>query len=237
VALALLLVGAPAACLAQIAPDRQNLGPPARNLRELIERYRAWRGPAFDQLQSQHERAYFESAAGRRSGSIWMDRDGRLRIESEGGDGKEVRAAAPDGAWRAGADGKAADDPGAAEAIRRYAALEFGEAFSGRAGAQATLAGTADEDDHTWSVVRVSFGDADTYDALIDPAMGLLCCYRITEKGVTREVMFSSWRLVDGVRIPFAQLTRRGADADGVRLASVEINPPLDSALFARPAS
>lgn len=234
---ALLLAIVPAAVTAQIAPERQDLGPPARNLRELIDRYRAWRGPAYDQLQSLHERAYFESAAGRRSGQVWMDRDGRVRIETDGGDGREVRAAAPDGAWRTGADGKAADDPGAAETARRYAALEFGEALSGRDGAQAALAGTADVDDHTWSVVRVTFGDADTYDALIDPSMGLLCCYRITEKGVTREVLFSNWRLVDGVRVPFAQLTRRGADASGVRLAAVEINPPLDAALFAKPAA
>jgi len=236
-ALVLAIASVPVVAPAQIAPDRPNLGSPARNLRELIERYRAWRGPAYDQLQSLHERAFFEDAAGRRSGSIWMDRDGRLRVESDGAGGKEVRAATPDGAWTAGADGKAADDPGAAEAIRRYAALEFGEAFTGRAGAEVTLEGTADEGDHTWSVVRVSFGDADIYDALIDPAMGLLCCYRITEKGVERDVLFSNWRLIDGVRIAFAQLTRKGADASGVRLASVEINPQLDPALFQRPGS
>ena len=234
---ALAIAAVPAAAPAQIAPDRPDLGPPAKNLRELIERYRAWRGPAYDQLQSLHERAFFESAAGRRSGAIWMDRDGRLRIESDGTNGKEVQAAAPDGAWRLGADGKAADDPGAAEAARRYAALEFGEAFTGREGALAELAGTADEEDHTWSVVRVTFGDADTYEALIDPVIGMLCCYRITEKGVTREVMFGNWRLVDGVRMSFTQLTKRGPDASGVRLASVEINPPLDAALFAKPAA
>ena len=143
-AFALALAGVPAVVPAQIAPDRPNVGPPARNLRELIDRYRAFRGPAYDQLQSLHERVFFEGAAGRRSGAIWMDRDGRLRIESDGEGGKDVRAASSDGAWRAGADGKAADDPGAAEAGRRYAALEFGEAFTGRAGAEVTLAGTAE---------------------------------------------------------------------------------------------
>ena len=235
-ALVIATAGVPAVVPAQIAPDRPNLAPPARNLRELIDRYRAFRGPAYDQWQSLHERATFESAAGRRVGSIWMDRDGRQRIEREGDGGKEVGVAGPAGAWRAGADGKPADDPDGAEAARRYAALEFGEALSGRAGAEVALAGTADEGDHTWSVVRVTFGDADSYEALIDPSMGLLCCYRITEKGVERDVLFSNWRLVDGVRVPFAQLTRKGADASGVRLASVEINPPLDPALFQRPS-
>jgi len=221
---------------AQIAPEKHDLGPPARNLRELIDRYLLWRGPAFDQLQGLHARAYFQGAQGRRSGAIWMDRSGRRRVEIDGPDGKEVQAAGPDGAWRAPAGGAAADDPGAAEAARRYAALEFGEAFTGRRGAEAALAGTADAMEHTWSVVRVGFGDADTYDALMDPVTGALCCYRITEKGVAREILLGEWRLVDGVRLPFAQLTRQGADASEVRYASVEINPPLSDALFAKPA-
>src|SRR6185312_2768225 len=231
----LLLAGAPAAVPAQIAPDRPNLGPPARSLRELVDRYFAWRGPAYGQLQSLRERAFFETAAGRRSGSIWMDRGGRVRVETDGEGGREVRIASPAGAWRIGPDGKTTDDPGAGESARRYAALEFGEALTGRDGAEATLAGTADLEDHTWSVVRVTFGDADTYDALIDPSIGLLCCYRITEKGVTREVLFTNWRMVDGVRLPFVQLTRRSADAAGVRLTAVQLNPPLDAALFERP--
>jgi hypothetical protein len=234
----LLLAGLPGAAPGQVAPDRPDLGPPARTLRELTARYFAWRGPAYGEWQSLHERAYFESGAGRRPGSIWMDRAGRLRVETDGEGGREVQVATPDGAWRIGADGKAADDPGAAEAARRYAALEFGDALTGRGGASVALAGAADVEDHTWDVVRVSFGDADTYEALIDPAIGLLCCYRITEKGATREVLFTEWRLVDGVRVPFAQLTRRGeSDVAGVRLTAVEINPPLDPGLFAKPGT
>ena len=236
-ALVLAIAGVAPAAPAQIAPDRPNLGPPARTLRELMGRYMAWRGPAFEQLQSLHERAYFEGAAGRRSGAIWMDRVGRRRVEVAGADGREVRVAGPAGAWRVGADGKPADDPGAAEAARRYAALEFGDALMGRDGAEVALAGTADAQDHTWSVVRVTFGDADAYEALIDPAIGLLCCYRITEHGVTREILLTDWRLVDGVRIAFAQLTRQGADASGVRLTSVEVNPPLSPTLFEKPAA
>lgn len=235
--LVLLIASFAAAASAQIAPDRPDLGPPARNLRELIERYQHWRGPAYDQLQSLHERGTFEDAAGRRSDAIWMDRDGRRRIETDGADGRQIEAAAPDGAWRAGADGKPADDPGGYEAARRYAALVFGDALTGRGGAEVALAGSAEAEDHTWTVVRVTFGDADTYDVLLEPVVGALCCYRITEKGVTREVLFTDWRLVDGVRVPFGQLTRRGPDAAGVRLAAVEVNPPLDPALFAKPGS
>jgi hypothetical protein len=234
-ALVFAAAAAPLVAAAQIAPEQPNLGPPARTLRELVDRYTAWRGPAFGQLQSLHERAYFESAAGRKSGSVWMDRDGRRRVELDGSGGKEIRAATPDGAWRSDGAGAPADDPGAWEAARRYAALEFGDALMGRDGAQAQLTGTAEAEDHTWSVVRVTFGDADTYDALIDPSIGLLYGYRITEKGVAREITFVDWRLVDGVRLPFAQLTRQGADVSGVRLAAVEINPPLSDALFRRP--
>jgi hypothetical protein len=229
-------LAAPAGAWAQIAAEQHDLGPPARTLRELTDRYLRWRGPAFDQLQGLHARVYFQGPQGRRSGAVWMDRSGRRRIEIDGPDGKEVQVAGPDGAWKAAAGGAPADDPGAAEAARRYAALEFGEAFTGRRGAEVGLAGTAEAMDHTWSVVRVSFGDADTYDALMDPVTGALCCYRITEKGALREILLGEWRLVDGVRVPFAQLTRQGADASEVRYASVEINPPIGDALFARPA-
>ena len=127
---------------------------------------------------------------------------GACAVETDGAGGRRIEAAAPDGAWRAGADGKPADDPGGYEAARRYAALVFGDALTGRDGAEVALAGSAEAEDHTWTVVRVTFGDADTYDVLLEPVVGALCCYRITEKGVTREVLFTDWRLVDGVRVP-----------------------------------
>jgi hypothetical protein len=232
-----LLLAAPAPLVAQIASEAPpSAGEAAYNLHQIVARYIEWRGPAFRELQTIHERLYLETQAGRQPGALWMDRDGRTRREVDMAGARMVQAAAPSGAWKAGADGKVADDPGAVERARRYALLQFGDAFTGRGGANVALAGTADMQDRTWSVVRVSFGDADAYEALIDPATGALCCYRITEGGLARIEMFGDWRLQDGVRMPFAELVQAGGET-GVRISAIELNRDLDPTLFQRPAA
>jgi hypothetical protein len=232
-----LSVAAPATLVAQIAPDAApSAGEAAYNLRQIVARYIDWRGPAFGELQTLHERLYVETGAGREPGALWMDRDGRTRREIDAPGARKVEVAAPGGAWKSDADGKVADDPGAVERARRYALLQFGDAFTGRGGASVALAGTAEMEDHTFSVVRVTFGDADAYEALIDPANGVLCCYRITEGGVARTEMFGDWRLQDGVRLPFAEVVQAGGET-GVRVSAVELNRELDPALFQRPAA
>lgn len=223
---------------AQIAPD--NDAPDAASLprtaRELADRYFNWRGAlALEQLQTIHERLYLETPSGRHPGEFWLDRDGHLRRESVSDGVRRVEVAGPDGAWIHDGDSPVQDAPGAAERARRWALLMFGDALKGRDGASAELAGTAEEEDHTWSVLRVSFGDADTYDALIDPRSGGLCCFRITEAGVARTELFGDWRLVDGVRMPFRQLTHAGLDIAST-VSTVELNAPLAAALFQRPA-
>jgi hypothetical protein len=234
--IAAMLGAAAVPAAAQIAPDAPQGQPAARDLRELIDRYMAWRGGfALESLQTIHERLQIDTPAGRQSGALWIDRDGRTRREITTADGRVVEVATPDGAWKSTAGGAPAADPGAFERDRRYALLMFGDALAGRGGASVTLAGTADVDDRTWDVVRVSFGDADTYDALLDPSGGFLCCYRITEGGVTRLERLGDWRLVDGVRMPFAELVHTSGDV-GLRISAIELNRPLDPTLFARPA-
>jgi hypothetical protein len=233
-ALGLAALAAPA--MGQIAPDSpQSPGEAAHTLRELVARYLDFRGgAAFEALRTVHERLFLETQTSRRPGSLWMDRDGRMRREIDGDGGPDVQVATGDGAWRTAEGGKVVDDQGAAERARRYALIEFGDAFTGRGGASVALAGTAEVDDKTWSVVRITFGDADVYDALIDPVTGGLCCYRITEGGVQRTLMFGGWRLVDGVRMPFMQLTKAGGET-GARIAAIELNRSFDPSLFQRP--
>jgi hypothetical protein len=228
-----LLAAAPAP--GQIAPDAPPAGAPARTLRELVDRDRDWRGGyAFEALQTIHERLTLDTAAGRQASALWMDRDGRTRRETSVGGVRQVEVASPLGAWRLGAGGVTAADPAAAERARRYALLVFGDALAGRGGASVALAGETELEDHTWTVVRVSFGDADTYDALIDPVSGALGGYQITEGGARRTELLGDWRLVDGVRMPFASLTRAGAET-GATISAIELNRPLDPALFQPP--
>ncbi|HEX3920360.1 MAG TPA: hypothetical protein VHW60_23715 [Caulobacteraceae bacterium] len=233
-----------ALCLALAAPAFAQIAPPdpppsaaqqARTLRELIARYHDWRGGfAVEELQTIHERFTLENAAGRQPGQLWLTRDGSSRRETTTDAGRLVEVATPDGAWRSLAGAPPTNDPGAFERARRAALLMFGDALAGRGGAQVTLAGTTDLDDKTWSVVRISFGDADIYDALLDPETGGLCCYQITEAGVKRTEMLGDWRLIDGVRMPFAELIQSTTEM-GMRVGSLELNKPIDPALFAKP--
>jgi len=210
-------------------------GEAAQALRDLVGRYFAWRGPAYAQLQTIHERLQIETPAGRAPGALWMDRDGRLRRETSSAAGATIEVSGPAGSWRIGPAG-APDDPKAAERARRYAMLEFGDALTGRGGAVVALAGKTTVEDHLWAVVRVTFGDADIYEALLDPESGALGGYRITEAGAVRTQLFGAWRLVDGVRMPFMLLTRTDRET-GAEVTALELNKPFDSALFQRPDS
>ena len=211
----------------------QTPGALAQALRDLVARYFAWRGPAYAQLQTIHERLTIETPAGRFPGALWMDRDGRTRRETGSQAGAIIEVNGPAGAWRAG-PAAGPEDPKGAEHARRYAMLAFGDALTGRGGAHVTLAGSATVEDHQWAVVRVTFDDADIYEALIDPASGMLGGYRITEGGAARTELFGAWRLVDGVRLPFAELTRTDREI-GVEITTIELNRPFDPALFQRP--
>jgi hypothetical protein len=223
---------------AQIAPDAPTGPPPARTLRELIDRYMDWRGGfALESLQTIHERLQVEMSAARGQGVLWLDRSGRTRLETPSAQGELVEVATPDGAWRRVGSGAPADDPGAVERTRRNALLMFGDALTGRGGASVALNGATELDDRTWDVVRITFGDADTYDALLDPANGWLCCYRITEGGATRLERLGDWRLVDGVRMPFLEVITQPDGAEvGMRVSAIELNRPIDPSLFAKPA-
>ena len=219
---------------AQVASEAPPPIDPSQTARGVVAKYLEFRGPAYPQLQTIHERFYVETQLGRQSGGLWMDRDGRFRREINANGVREVAVATSDGAWSSVGTSGPRDDPGASERARRYAMVAFGDALTGRGGATVALAGTAQVMDKSWTVVRVTFGDADAYEAFIDPEDGLLCCYRITEGGQTRLELFNDWRLVDGVRMPFVQITHTSGDLQA-EVGMVELNRAFDPTLFQRP--
>ena len=233
--LAALSSAALAPAVAQVASETPPAIDPSHTVREILAKYLEFRGAAYPQLQSIHERFYVETQFGRQSGGLWMDRDGRIRREVVAGGVREVSVATPDGGWRSDGSGTAQEDSAASERARRYALVVFGDALTGRGGATVTLGAAAELMDKSWSVLRITFGDADAYEVLIDPSNGLLCCYRITESGQTRLELFGDWRLVDGVRMPFVQMTHTSGDVQ-TEVGMVELNRPFDPTLFQRPA-
>ena len=124
------------------------------------------------------------------------------------------------------------------KSLRRDGALQFPDVLRGLAGARAVLIGPEIRDGRSWAVVRVTFDDADTYDAFIDPQSGALGGYRILEDRQTRFEGLDDWRMVDGVRMPFLQTTKTetpGGDQT-VKVEDMELNGAIETTQLARPS-
>ena len=212
----------------------------ADDLSDLVDRYVAWRGgSAFEQLQTIHESGALEASGLHGKAEIWSSRTGQ-RIDIDLGVFKQtlVTAPQPEQSWDTTTSGQVETMPGAGvDAQRHGLALEFADAFRGRGGARATLLGVEQREGASWSVVRLSFGNADTYDAFIDSATGVLDGFRITEDRQTRFERLSDWRLVDGVRMPFEDKVTTGAPGgdQSTHAETIELNRSFPDALLGRP--
>ncbi len=203
----------------------------------LIARYVAWRGgPAYERLNSIHMVLSLHSPSGPQRQELWLDRDGRARIETDFGSGalRQISVSGPDGAWNVNVSGQVTAKPrGGASA--RLDALLFGGALLDP-DAAARLSGAAKVGDRTWPLVRFDLSDGDAEYAVIDPASGRLWTLALVHDGRASVEAFGDWRMVDGVRMPFYWMQ----EARGRRLSPsvdvVDVNPPLDPALFRKPA-
>jgi hypothetical protein len=214
----------------------------ADDLSDLVDRYVAWRGgPAFEQLQTIHESGAVEASGLHGKVEIWSSRTAQ-RIDIDLGVLKQTQVTTPqpEQSWDTTASGQIETMPKAGvDAQRHGLALAFADAFRGRGGTKATLLGVEQRDGASWSVVRLSFGNADTYDAFIDPATGALDGFRITEDRQTRFERLGDWRLVDGVRMPFEDKVTTGAPGgdQSTDAEAIEPNQPFPDALLARPTA
>ena len=222
-----------AASISCAAPAR------ADNLSTLIDRYVEWRGGvAFEHLQSFHLQGELDTAGLRGTEALWADRSGHQKVDSDLGVLKQVQVVVPDHSWDTTASGQVeAMARSDVQSLSRGEALQFPDFLRSRAGARASLAPKRMHDGRTWAVVRVTFGDQDTYDVLIDGGTGELGGFQIVEDRQKRFEGFGDWRVVDGLRMPFLQTTKTEAPGGDqtVKVTSVELNQPIPSAELARP--
>jgi hypothetical protein len=238
--LALLLAGAavPAASFAA-TPSQAATAAVDPAAKPLVDAYVAWRGgAAFEAMTSVHETGALETAGLKGAWQRWASRDGRDHdVYDLGGAFTGAAALLPNGSWNQD-QGVVEDMPAASvDDGRRELAMEFGDAMRGRGGASVTRLADETRDGRTWAVLRIGFGDADTYDALIDAKTGELLGWKVVENRRERFMHMGDWRMVDGVRMAFLSEELHANPGENVvqRLDAVEINRPLDAALFARP--
>ena len=94
------------------------------------------------------------------------------------------------------------------------------------------------QDFRDWAWVRVSFGDSDTYDLMIDPLSGALSGYAMIVRGQKYLSLFGDWRSVDGLRMPYWWVMQTPTEGTtNLVMSEVEVNRSFPAALFNRPAS
>lgn len=211
----------------------------ADDLTAVVDRYVAWRGgDAFERLHSIHETGRLDAAGLKGSIEIWEDRGGSSRVDFDLGVVKQATGISRSGNWSTTESGQVIEASEAAvKSARRTLALDFGDAIRGRDGAQVTLKGGETRDGRTFTVVRVSFGDADSWELFLDPATGALYGQRVVEDRRARFERFDDWRTVAGVRMPYA-VSVRAETPDGdqeVRLDRIDLDATIDQARFAKP--
>lgn len=203
----------------------------------VLERYRQWRGgPAFEQLVSLRASGamtgsgldgsieQLATAGGdlRRDVDLGVIRTGSARRESQG--------------WVLTPSGQIEDiAPSVAEDLRRDALLMFEAVLDD----PSRLDRKADvvRDGRTFAVVAVDFGDDDVHELYLEADTGALYGLRQVRDRRESFVRFDDWRVVEGVRMPFAEFSADSTGEEGtIRWAAIDANPDLPAAAFARPA-
>ena len=202
----------------------------------VLERYRQWRGgDAFEAL-----------VAVRSSGAMTgSGLDGTIeQIATAAGDlrrdvdlGIIRTASARRGAdgWTLTPSGQIEDAaPGSVEDLRRDALLMFEAILDDPA--RLDRKADAVRDGRTFAVVGVDFGDQDVHELYLEPETGALYGLRRVRDRRESFVRFEDWRVVEGVRMPFAELSLESTGEEAaVRWTSVETNPVLTEEAFSRP--
>ena len=222
----ILLAGA-----AQSAPS-----PPANaELAQIVERYIAWRGGAAFRadVKTIHQTADVQLYGLVGKLETWQT-DDHWREAFHAPGMSMVAVITAHGSWVTNFNGQVQATPDAYKYAKRDPLSA--KALEGKDHDTVSLVGDELLDGRAWKVVRVSYGDADTYDALIDPATGELGATRTVQKGQQTFDQPSDWRWVKGVRQPFVtQEVSPAGDKRVETVTSIEVGGRIDGALFAQP--
>jgi hypothetical protein len=202
----------------------------------VLERYRAWRGgAAFEQLTA--VRATGALTGSGLEGTIEQiaTAAGDLRRDIDLGVVRSASARHGSEGWTLTPAGQIEDiAPSMAEDLRRDALLMFEAVLDDPA--RLDRKPDAVRDGRTWAVVGIDFGDEDVHELFIDPDTGALHGLRRVRDRREAFVRFDDWRVVEGVRLPFAEVSSDGAGEGGaIRWSEIDANPDLPDDAFARP--
>jgi hypothetical protein len=200
----------------------------------------AWRGgAAFERLQSIYVEADVRMDGLTGTTREWRERGGRTRDELDLGPTKAVAVISPALGWNKIDALTSPIGRFEFEDRRREIMVEFGDALRGRVGSRVERRPDEEVDGQRRAVLRVRFGDRDSYDLFLDPATGAQHGRRYTRDGRPQFVRLSDWRFVDGVRFPYFREAYRanGKFDSSLRLRTLRTNQQFADSLFAKPSS
>ncbi|MGO4686661.1 aspartyl protease family protein [Brevundimonas sp. 2YAF1] len=206
---------------------------------ELLQRHAAWRGgPAFEGLTGLHQTGVVTTTGLQGVAQWWIaagpDGVRRARQASELGPVHEETGATEGDAWSRTMSGQ----------IETLSRLQAEDELNGAAlmlgllprGARSIVGQAEMLDGRACAPVAADAGRR-RYELLIEVSSGVLCGVRASSPGKSRTTLYSDWRWVDGVRLPFRHAVDDSDDnQDGqIVIDSLSLNPTLDAATFSRP--
>ena len=202
----------------------------------VLERYRQWRGgAAFEQLTSIRSTGAMSGSGLEGTIEQIATAQGDLRRDVDLGIIRTASARQGAQGWTLTPAGQIEDVADtAAEDLRRDALLMFEAVLDD----PVRLDRKADvvRDGRTFAVVAVDFGDEDVHELYLDPETGALYGLRRVRDRRESFVRFDDWRTVEGVRMPFAEMSVEATGEEGsVRWSVIDANPDVTTASFARP--
>jgi hypothetical protein len=212
---------------------------PSRTLTEVVDRYAQWRGgERFQHMRSIHAKLHVDTGGLQGTEEIAATADGTVRVDTDLGPLKQTQVMTPSMSWESTPSGQIQSMAlvDVLSTVREERFL-FADILRGGNGAMLTLAAPTVFKGRMWATARVSFGDVDVYDMLIDPVSGELGGLRIVEERQERFEEWGDWRVVDGVRMPFRETTTSATPSDDATVQAVffEINKALDPRTLLRP--
>jgi hypothetical protein len=206
---------------------------------EAVREYLSWRGgTAFENLRSVHISGAVVDGGLPGTKEVWMTRRG-LYWESE--DVVSIQtsvAVSGHGGWRTNLSGQAITlSDNELTTKRRESALLFAGIFVGEMHAIVSARPDESYNKMLWHVFRVSFGDDDTFDFFIRPSSGELGAIRMTEDRRSRLVVYSDWKMVQGVQQPFSREVKSGNQASqtDLHVNHITMNGAFPIGLWNRP--
>lgn len=203
----------------------------------VLERYRQWRGgTAFEQMTAVRARGTVVSSGLTGTIDQVATDAGDLRREIDLGVVRNASARRGATGWALTPAGQVEDlGPAVAEDLRRDALLMFEAVLDDPS--RLDRKPDAERDGRTFAVVAVDFGDADVHELYLEPDTGALYGLRRVRDRREAFVRFDDWRMVEGVRMAFAESAAGAGGGDAsVRWSEIDASPEIAAEDFARPA-